>query len=310
MKKLLVLGSVLGALILTGVGCSGNTPTTPPQTPVINTPSQPTAVTPAPTAAATPTTPPVTMPGRESFGPQVSPDGKWLLTSDQVEIGTPAKLKNRLILKGLFGQGEQVFFSNEVANSNGTNNVLQPAGWSKDGLKAYFTSRIDANECGGAYPDQTFAGDTLYEATIATGKAKSVFQVQGSGCGTGYGMHDVYATKDLVLFEQPVGSTENLKYNIYVSDLSGGSKKLITTVQQGTDGVTADTLSPDGTRIALVTNHNGPDFTYKLQVIDIASGVTKVVTMPKNDRNYFQGWVDNSTVSVSTANGIKNIQAP
>ena len=310
MKKLLVLGSVLGALILTGVGCSGNTPTKQSQTPVINPPAQPAAVTPAPTAPA-PTTLPATMPGRESFGPQVSPDGKWLLASDQVEVGTPAKLKNRLIIRGLFGQGEQVLFSNEVANSNGTSNILQQAGWSKDGLKVYFVSSIDANECGGAYPDQRFAGDTLYIVSVATGKEKSIFQTQGSGCGSLYGIHDVYATKNLVLFEQPVGdaSTEKLKYNIYISDLNNGSKKLVTTVT-GTDGVSADTISPDGTRVALVTNYNSPDFKYKLLVVDAVSGATKEIAMPKNDRNYFQGWVDNNSISVSTANGNKNIQVP
>ena len=276
------------------------------QIPAINSPTQTVKVT---TPIATPVVAQTTVSGRTSFGPQISADGRWLLSTDEVEIASvPSELKNRLVLKGLFGQGDKVLLSDK-AN-------IQPAGWSADGSKVYYVtnSRAASDGCGGAYPDQTPVGDTVYEVTVATGKAKSLFQVQGSICGGFYGIHDVYATKNIVLFEQPVGSTgstENFKYNIYVSDLTGGSKKLVATVS-GTDGVAADTISPDASRFAVVTNHNiqGFDFTYKLLVVDIASGAKKEVAMPKNNGNYFNGWVDNNTISVTSGNGTKNIQVP
>ncbi len=255
------------------------------------------------TTSTTTTNPTTTVLGREAFGPQISPDGKWILTLEETQNDPSiSETQSSIILKGLFGQGSRV-----VASSNKIR--LEPAGWSADGLKFYYSSKTFATDgCGGAYPELSYAGDTLYEVILDSGKRKTIFETVASGCGNFFGLRDVHAAKNMVVFEEPSAASDVPKYSIYTSDLIGRSKKLVTTISN-TQGITAGALSPDGTKIAIVQNQqiSGFDYTYKLFIINLADGTKKEVAMPKKDGNYFSGWVDNNTISFNVGNKITNI---
>lgn len=236
---------------------------------------------------------------RSSFEPYASPDGKLMLQIIPPLSG--GANENELILRDLITQNETVLLKSKE--------YIHPAGWSSDGKKVYYLSRPESDGCGGAYPAQTYAGTTLHEVDIATKKVKTILQAKGSGCASFYGIHDVYAAKNMVLFEEPVGSTDNFTYNIYTSDLTGKNKKLITTIP-GTDGITANTISPDGTRIALVTNYNteGAEYNYTIVIVDIASGSKRTLNSLNSSTNIFNGWADNNTLNVSSSNTTRNVE--
>lgn len=251
--------------------------------------------------------------GRSQFGSQISPDGKWLLTETRAG---DTLVEHSLILKGLYGQGEKVvytFFEQRTEKFTAITGkpfptVWKTAGWSADGTKVYFVSSAESEGCGGFYPEQMFTGSKLHEVTLDTSKEKVLIQVPASGCGGFYGIHDVYALKNVIVFSKTTGA--ELKYEVFVSDLTGGAQKRLTELSN-TDGLTAAVLSPDATRALVVTNKLvdlGEDQYYDYTFWNVAVADGKKKEVPLSDEATFKGWNSNNEIIIENVGKLETVK--
>ncbi len=245
---------------------------------------------------------------RKVFGPQISPDGQWLLYEKSQETDLPSpnqstKKTHWLIARGLKGQADKTILTVDefraasfgpLPGKRFTSNWL-PAGWSASGSKAYYVTSPETDGLGGFYPDLSFAAGELYEVDFATGTQKSISKVPGTffiedGIRDFDGAHQL-----LVLFDKP---------NVYLVDLKTIQKKLLFTVKDQDNsqnfGLSSALIEPTPTHVLLETynlNNQTADYDYRLFLVSTGkTSIREITGLPKAWWHLFS-WM-NSTKTV------------
>lgn len=260
--------------------------------------------------------------GREQFGSQVSPDGKWLLTEkhSESEVDGLRTIDHQLIAKSLEGQGEKVLFTlkekDQVSPAGGIEAVKgsrfssdwTPAGWSKDSTKAYYAVTPRTEGLGGWYPNSNINFEKIMEVDVETQTDKEVFNPKVGSVLSGVADFDAASQKALSL-EQKDSDKENVSTVTLTDVKTGKTQELLATnkMLEQVDGVGYAMFSPNGDKVAIVTYTNpteeatkdGPAFrNYELFIVDLATMNTKAV--PQKDAGEFEllNWVNNNIVKI------------
>lgn len=323
MKKTLPILGLMATVMLAGCQTpSAVTTDTSTKTPVTQTSQEATSKATLEIKPAGETMEVTSTGGREQFGSQVSPDGKWLLTEKHTESENEGvtSVEHQLIAKSLSGQGEKVIFEKKEASkfdqakgfvevdgkklaSNWT-----PAGWSKDGTKAYYAVTPKTEGLGGWYPNSNINFEKIMEVNVETQTDKEVFNPKAGYVLTGVADFDAASQKALSL-EQKDSDKENVSI-VTLTDLkTGKAQELLATnkMMEQVDGVGYAMFSPNGDKVAVVTYTNpkeeatkdAPAFRdYQLFIVDLATMNTKAV--PQKDAGEFEllNWVNNNTVKI------------
>jgi Tol biopolymer transport system component len=258
--------------------------------------------------------------GREQFGSQVSPDGKWLLTErhDEFTEDKVSGIEHELIAKSMDGQGEKVLFTlkekDQVSAMGGLEEVKgfrftsdwTPAGWSKDGKKVYYAVTPKTEGLGGWYPNSNIYFEKIMEVDVATQTDKEVFNPKAGYVLTGVADFDATTQRAISLDQKDKDNVST----VTLTDLkTGKTQELLSTDKmiEQVDGVGYAMFSPNGDKVAIVTYTNPEEQAtkdspaqrdYEILIIDLATMNTKVV--PQKDAGEFQllNWVDNNMVKI------------
>lgn len=259
--------------------------------------------------------------GREQFGSQISPDGKWLLSErheDYPNVNDDTIVTHELIAKSLDGQGEKVLFTMKEQNKVNEKGELvevpgvrfssdwTPAGWSKDGKKVYYGVSPKTEGLGGWYPNSNIYFEKIMEVDVATQTDKEVFNPKAGYVLTGVADFDAASQRAISLDQKDKDNVST----VTLTDLkTGKTQELLSTdkMMEQVDGVSYAMFSPNGDKVAIVTYTNPEEQAtkdspaqrdYELFIVDLATMNTKVV--PQKDAGEFKllNWVDNNMVKI------------
>lgn len=256
--------------------------------------------------------------GREQFGSQISPDGKWLLSEkheDYPNANDDTIITHQLIAKSLDGQGEKILFTMKEQNKVNEKGELvevpgvrfssdwTPAGWSKDGKKAYYAVTPKTEGLGGWYPNSNINFEKIMEVDVETQTDKEVFNPK-----TGFILSGV---ADFDAATQRALSTDKDSKAVTLTDLkTGKTEEVYNTADKmmpKDDGISSALFDPTGKKVAVVTYANPSDEAsadapafrdYKLFIIDLTTMEAKMI--PQKDAGEFEllNWVNETSVKI------------
>lgn len=260
----------------------------------------------------------VTASGREQFGSQVSPDGKWLLTEKHTESEADGvtTVDHQLIAKSMDGQGEKVLFEKKEANKFDQSKGLvevdgkriasdwTPAGWSKDGKKAYYAVTPKTEGLGGWYPNSNISFEKIMEVDTETQTDKEIFNPK-----TGYILSGI---ADFDAASQKALSSDKDSKVITLTDIKTGKTEEVFDTKRFTgdaqsDGIGYAMFSPSRNKVAVVTYLNPKDEAtadapafrqYTLWIVDLVK--PNIKNVPQKDAGEFtlSNWVNEDTVNI------------